>query len=83
MPIREVSLLWITNDKQWSKVIGLLPNDTNSRPGWLVWVVRILLPNFLQFAQGTLMLVISFIIIIQTDDVISLFADFAAMFIIR
>jgi len=89
MPIKEISLLWVTNDKEWCKVVGLVSQDDSTnvgvlvaRPSWTIWFVRIFLPNLFQFVQGAIMLIISFIIVIQTDDVIALFADFAAMYII-
>ncbi len=75
MPIKELSMLWITNPKQWMKVTGY-------DGGCMTWVMRILLPNILQLIIGTLAVMVSFVIIIQSEDVIELLADFAAMSVI-
>ena len=78
IPIHEVSILWFTNVQQWSTVAGVgVENST-----LLQWMVNIALPDLLQFAVGCLSLIISFIIIVQSDNVIILFAEFAAMTII-
>ncbi len=46
------------------------------------WLVQIFLPSLLKFVQGVLVLVITFVIVIQADDTIELFKDFAAMQVI-
>jgi hypothetical protein len=76
MPIKELSTLWFTNRIEWSKVTG------SQTYGFTTWAVRIVIPNTLQMMIGTLALLVSFIIIIQSEDVIELFADFAAMSLI-
>lgn len=73
MPIKEMSMLWISNRDEWTAVIGK-SNATNRD-----WAVRILLPNTLKFIEGIFVLFISFVIIIQSEEVIVLFKDFAAM----
>lgn len=78
MPIRELSSLWINDEKEWLKVTGPLQEKNR----YSMWITRILFPNLLQLLVGALNLVVSFIIIIQSDDVITLFADFAAMSVI-
>ena len=47
-----------------------------------LWVVHILLPNFIKFLEGILCVVVTFVIIIQSDNIIDLFKDFAAMQVI-
>ena len=78
VPITELSTLWVTNVVEWAKVAGVEEEEATMR----LWVTRILLPDALQFITGCLALIISFIIIIQSDNVIYLFAEFAAMGII-
>jgi hypothetical protein len=73
MPIKEMSMLRFSNREEWVDVIGK-PNAD-----WKDWVKRILLPNFLKFCEGLFVLLISFVIIVQSDNVIILFKDFAAM----
>jgi hypothetical protein len=76
--MKELSSLWFTNDASWLKVTG---PSKETKP-FVMWVVRILLPNIMQLIVGLLALLVSFIIIAQSDDVISLFAEFAAMSVI-
>jgi len=73
MPVKELSMLWITHRDEWRMVI----DDDNADS--IVWASRILLPNLLKFTEGVFVLLISFVIIIQSDNVIDLFKDFAAM----
>jgi hypothetical protein len=73
MPIKVMSLLWIPKRDEWVEVLGK-PNAD-----WKDWTKRILLPNLLKFIEGLFVLVISFVIIIQSDNVTDLFKDFAAM----
>jgi len=47
-----------------------------------LWVVHILLPNFIKFLEGILCVVVTFVIIIQSSNIIDLFKDFAAMQVI-
>lgn len=77
-PLRELSSLWINDEEEWLKVTG--PIGEKNR--YVIWFTRIFFPNLLQLLVGALNLLVSFIIIIQSDDVITLFADFAAMSVI-
>ncbi len=94
MPIKDLTILWISK-KEWITVINeiatddyrslrSMQNNVFDRPidEKLCWLVHIFLPNLLKFAQGMLVLVITFVIVIQADDTIELFKDFAAMQII-
>ena len=78
IPIKEVTNLWYTNPLQWTKVAGISMDHAT----YSAWLTRIVFPNAVQFTIGALALLVSFIIIIQCDDVIELFAEFAAMSII-
>jgi len=79
IPFREMSLLWITNPEQWGKLMDVPINHSNQMRLWLFYIA---MPNLMQFLEGTLVLVASFIIIIQSADIFDLFQDFAAMQII-
>ena len=78
IPVKEVSNLWITNIAQWSKVVDVIESDATKA----TWLTRIALPSFLQLVTGCLALTVSFFIIVQSNNVIVLFAEFAAMGII-
>jgi hypothetical protein len=96
MPIKELSMLWITNKENWTKVVDTMEtvnydspremqNDLSGRPFSHirnVWLLHIFFPVVLKFVQGVLVLLITFVIVIQSDDIIDLFKDFAAMQVI-
>ncbi len=46
------------------------------------WLLHIFLPSMLKFFQGIFVLIITFIIVIQSDNTMDLFKDFAAMQVI-
>lgn len=78
LPIKEMQTLWFTHKDAWLGVTG--PLKQNNAFG--TWFIRIFIPNILQLFVGILSTFISFIIIIQSDNVIDLFANFAAMSVI-
>jgi hypothetical protein len=78
IPIREISVLWITNRCEWRKVVQVPIEETTVR----MWLLYILVPNFQQFVEGTLVVIIQFVFIIQSDNMIELFKDFAAIQIV-
>ena len=98
MPIRDLTILWIENPEWAKVVVGaidtsdyrslrhnvedgvVLGRPSNERRK--IWFLQILLPNVLKFIQGVLVLLITFVIVIQSDDTIDLFKDFAAMQVI-
>jgi hypothetical protein len=43
------------------------------------WLFHILLPNILKFIQGLAVLLVTFIIVMQSENIIDLFKDFAAL----
>ncbi len=73
MPVKELSSLWLSHEGEWLKVTGPL----GERGTFVTWLIRIFMPNVLQILVGSLTVVISFVIIIQSDDVINLFSEFA------
>ncbi len=46
------------------------------------WFVRIALPNILKLSQGLLVVVLSFVIIVQSDNIIDLLKDFTALMVL-
>jgi hypothetical protein len=83
MPIKEMSMLWITNKTQWAQIISdASKGDVVFLPNWKDWTIRILLPNLFKFTEGSLVLVLSFVIIIQSDSVPGIFLDLTVMHLI-
>jgi len=98
MPVKDLSLLWFSSREWSKVVVGIdtiayrsLRNLANTEDPQLgrpitrkkkVWLVHILLPSLLKFIQGIFVLMITFVIVIKSDNIIDLFKDFAAMQVI-
>lgn len=61
----------------WDSLIGEEGNRT-----WRQWNTRIMFPNVMKFTQGATILFASFVIIVQSRDIIDLLKDFAALLVI-
>ena len=79
MGIRNISLLWYKDKKRWKAVIKL---DSSKRNEMITWITRIFIPCMLKMIVGLIVLVATFFIIIQSDSVVELLQDFAALLII-
>ncbi|GFH51784.1 hypothetical protein CTEN210_08260 [Chaetoceros tenuissimus] len=73
--LRCILLLRYSRDSVWFEYLDI-PRSFG------VWVVRVFLPNFLKFFQGCLILFTTFVIIVQSANVVDLLKDFTALFII-
>lgn len=93
MPIKEMNILWFRKDgdEEWLKVVAkdewlnvnaAISHPRSSNKKLISWIVRIVFPNLLKFIQGVLVLMITFIIAIKSNDIIDLFKDIAAMQVI-
>jgi len=47
-----------------------------------MWLLRVVLPNCLKLLQGGLILFDSWLVIVQSDDLVDLLKDFTALFVI-
>lgn len=70
-------LLWTERRSYWTKLIKVPENASL----W-VWTSRIAFPICCEFIEGSCVLFTTFVIVIQSSNVIDLFKDFAAMQII-
>jgi len=77
IPFRTILLLWYREGNKWNNIIG--EEDDSS---FLLWFGRVLIPNVLKIIQGTLILITTFIIIVQSDHIVGLLKDFTALFVI-
>lgn len=63
-------------------------DETNSENGHQersdcnLWLTRIVVPNFFKFVQGTLVTFISYVVVIQSDDIVELLKDYSALFVL-
>jgi hypothetical protein len=78
IPIRELLLLGLNDRQKWCQVVGVSLEQAST----LLWVRHILIPNILQFIEGFSVVFVSYVIVIQSDDIIELFNDFAAVQIV-
>lgn len=61
---------------KWNKVIG------EQNDGFSLWFYRIFLPNIFKMLQGIVILITSFIIIIQSSNIVDLLKESTALFVI-
>jgi len=74
MAVMTFMLLWTERRIYWTKLIKV-PEDASL---W-VWTSRIAFPICCEFVEGACVLFTTFVIVIQSSNVIDLFKDFAAM----
>ena len=72
-----VTLQKNANNVQWDKLIGEEGNRS-----FCLWIIRILLPNLAKFIQCAISLFLSFVIIVQSKDIIDLLKDFTALLVV-
>jgi len=80
---RDLPELWYHKDG-WKKLVNIVPSNYVNGGNALLheWVKRILVPYVMRFVTGALVMVVSLIIIIQSESTIELFQNFAAMHLI-
>ncbi len=71
------NLVILGTGNKWNEAIG----ERNNK-NVCVWLIRILLPNLLKFSQGLLVMFVSFVIIVQSDNIIDLLKDFTALMVL-
>jgi hypothetical protein len=67
-------MLWKGRTIYWTMIASVAPNSHVC-----IWVLRIAIPLGCKFVEGVLVLLTTFVIVIQSDSMIELFKDFAAM----
>lgn len=67
-------MLWRRRRVSWTSVTAVAQDSHLS-----IWGLRVALPLSCKFIEGVLVLVTTFVIVIQSDSMIELFKDFAAM----
>ncbi len=77
--IRFGVMFWSHPD--WDRVVLRKPEDA-PLPTSTEWRLHILLPNALKFLQGFLVIFVTFVLIVQSDNIIDLLKDFAALMIL-
>ena len=63
---------------RWHETIGI-PESERSR---MTWIVRIFIPNFLKLLEAITVLIASWMVIIQSDNIGGLLKDFSALLVI-
>lgn len=74
MSILTFMMLWTERRVYWTKLIKVPENASL----W-IWLTRIAFPIACEFLEGLFVLISTFVIVIQSSDIIDLFKDFAAM----
>jgi len=80
--IRMILIFPLQNQNTWKDFINAERNFYGDEPGNRYWYLHVLLPNVLKLIEGSLILMATFIIIIQTESVVDLLKDYTALFVI-
>lgn len=67
-------MLWFKRRVHWTQLIKVSEDSSI-----FVWLSRVAFPAGCEFIEGLLVLIATFVIVIQSDSIIELFKDFAAM----
>jgi len=70
-------MLWMRRRVYWTRLVKVVEHSSI----W-IWIFRIAMPLAFKFIEGVLVLATTFVIVIQSDSMIELFKDFAAMHLI-
>ena len=65
------------SEEDWAEILGIEGDGTK-----MDFFLRVLLPNFLKFASGCMVLAVNFVTIVQSDNIVNLMKDVAALLII-
>jgi len=82
MSLKIIMLFW--KGKTWKELLSdgnENPNDNGNIKNYHWWIY-VLLPHVLKGAQGLLILVTGFILIIQSENIVDLLKDYSALFVI-
>jgi len=73
----EIALALFNLKSEWNVVIGVSGPKSTFR-----WIIRIGAPNLMKLSQGLLVVFVSFVIIVQSDNIIDLLKDFTALMVL-
>lgn len=80
MGIRNMSLLWFTEENNWKPVVYASSRECKEK--MMIWILRIFIPCLLKMIIGLIVLVATFFVIIQSESVVELLKDLAALLIV-
>jgi len=76
--LRTIFIFPFENKQKWGKICDIESNDCTRR----MWLLRILLPNAMKAIQGIMVLVASFIVIVQLTSTVEVLKDYSALFVV-
>ncbi len=77
--VRFLVMFW--KDPHWHRTV-LKREEGSPPPTTTEWVIHILLSNILKLIQGLLVMLITFVVIVQSDNIIDLLKDFTALMVL-
>lgn len=66
------------DESDWHEIIGVGEDGRNIR----TWFIRVFVPNILKFTSGILVLSVNFVTIVQSENIVDLMKDVAALLIV-
>ena len=73
---RLAAAMWA--EKNWAELLGIEQNNATK----MTFSIRVVLPNTMKFISGCLVLTTNFVTIVQSDNIVDLMKDIAALLII-
>jgi len=74
--LRTIFMFPFENKQKWGKICDIENYD------YTMWLLRVLLPNAMKSIQGSMILVASFIVIVQLTSTVEVLKDYSALFVV-
>ena len=80
MAVKTLHYLRHKDDNFWEEMIAI--DDGKINRTLITWFIRVFIPLFMKLTEGCLILFITWVLIVQSDNIVDLLKDFTALFVI-